>query len=304
MLYLTQVAASLFPGKDLADLGPEECLRIIQYVARARGTASRAVGIPEILCHILGHLSIKYREKVREVCVAWNSHAIHVRHPQEINLLVPRSEKTIHLGMVALDPEYIAHVRTQEEFDILWPILCDHSDKRYIPSPPRAEFVTPEIARTAFTMMTSTFGNLIWSRWILNLRYEAFTLLGEQLKELSIVPEIAGLELSRQSRAGTLDPRIIEDLYYRHRCQITDCFVDQWRHADSWQSPLAAVLSMCPELAIWNRLRRKWEFNGRDFIEIPTAVRIEAACSDIQHYPREHQFVLACRDWRRSTENE
>lgn len=290
MLYLTRVTECLFPGKDLADLEPHECYRIIQYVAQIRGTAIRAMRIPEILCRVLGHLSIKHRERVREVCVDWNSHVVCARIPQEINLLVPVNAETIHLGMVAMKPEYIEYVRTQEEFDKLWPAVC--WEKKYIVALPRAEFVTSETVQMAFSMVTATFGNLVWSRWILGLRYEVFIQLSERLKDMSIYPETAGLELSRKSREGTLDPRIIEGLYYRHRVQMTSYFIDHHR-AYGWQSPLAIVLSMCPEMAIWKRLRCKWLFNARDFIESSEAVRLEAACSELD----EDQFISVCRDW-------
>lgn len=263
-----RIIGILYPGTDIADLTPLQSHAVTRYIARIRGSSSRVVDIPELLVHILTHIPIKSREPLREVCICWNNNIIQIRHPPEIRLCVPVSERTIHLGIAARDPSYIGYVRTQAEFNLLWPAAAIVPNFKM--PPPRAEFVTPALVGDAFRI-TFCYGSSVWCRWILGLRPEAFILLRESIENLRDVVDFETMaeEMCRLSLAGTLDPRLIQTLHdYGYGECVTVSMINKNR-INWWRSNLYIILPVCPELAIWKRIYCGWRLNEHDRYDVP-----------------------------------
>lgn len=272
MDYIKSISDILFPGTSLVNLRPEQSHRIIQHITRIHEASKEVVEIPELLSRIVKHLPIKLRESVRGTCSSWNIVVTEVRTSAEINLHVPVRRNTTHLGVAARNPTYIQWVHTQEEFNLLWPAAIGG----VILPPP--EFVTPAASYEAHRIAQKFRQSTAYYVWILGLPYYSFEMsVGYSFGPMRNVDRIeAGEELCRQSREGCLDVRKIVHLYkYGFDGDISNAISFRYRNRYS-ESSLYTILTVCPELAIFNHVYCGWNIYETDCDHGESARRLDS----------------------------
>jgi hypothetical protein len=126
MAYILHLVKCLFPGRSLESLTESECRILVTHVDRNLQNVYRVATIPEVVHRVLGNFPLRNREPLRKVSRTWDRAVCGLRTLLEASrVLEPvgvTSYRMMHLALSVIHPKYAAIARTQQEFDILWPV--------------------------------------------------------------------------------------------------------------------------------------------------------------------------------------